>query len=159
MGDHDLHWYVNPKNRKKGYLFNNMKQTILPHLFSNRKVQSISIDRNRIGEQNFINSERVALLLGFTKVDESHYSLSKKKYSNFLVPEINEGLSYDEMDRLRMKLFNISQTLWAIQSELEMKYGNTKLSRELFTLKDQIAKKYWSLEDLWYEKKDNINKI
>lgn len=148
---YDLHWYVIPEKRKRGYLIRNMRETILPHIFSTRKEQHITIDKDKIGLNNFVNSEKVALLLGFKKVSNSKYLLSKKDYPKLPFENKYEGLSFDEMDSLRAKVFYASQILWTVQTELEMKYGNNELSKDLIKTKDKLSKYYWTIEDLWYE--------
>lgn len=58
------------------------------------------------------------------------------------------------MDSLRIKVFYASQILWTVQTELEMKYGNNKLSEDLLEIKDQLYKYYWTIDDLWHEETD-----
>src|SRR5690606_7871749 len=152
--EYDLHWYVKPEKRKRGYLIRNMKETILPHIFSKRSEQHITIEKDRIGKENFINSEKVASSLGFKKISDSKYLLSKKEYPKLYLEDPYEGLSFDEMDNLRFKVFYASQILWTVQTELEMKYGNNKLSKDLIKTKDKVSKYFWALEDLWYEEND-----
>lgn len=152
--NYDLHWYVIPEKRKRGYLIRNMKETILPHIFSTRKEQHITIDKDKIGLNNFINSEKVASSLGFKKISDSEYLLSKKDYPKLPLDNTYEGLSYDEMDSLRTKVFCASQILWTVQTELEMKYGNNKLSKDLLRTKDKLSKYFWTIEDLWHEEND-----
>ena len=65
----DLHWYMLPRFRKKGYLSKSLKSTILPYLFYEREEQEISIDIKKIGERNYYSSKRVAELLGFKKIE------------------------------------------------------------------------------------------
>lgn len=69
-GGSDLHWYVNPKNRKKGHLTKALKNTILPHIFKEKKSQLITISK---GILYYENSLSVALAIGFTKTDENKY--------------------------------------------------------------------------------------
>lgn len=151
---YDLHWYVIPEKRKRGYLIRNMKETILPHIFSTRKEQHITIDKDKIGINNFVNSEKVASSLGFKKISDSEYLLSNKDYPKLTSENRHEGASYDEMDTLRTKVFYASQILWTVQTELEMKYGNNKLSKDLIRTKDKLSQYYWKIGDLWYEEND-----
>ena len=69
-GGSDLHWVILPECRKKGYLAKSMKGYILPHIFQNREILKITIDRGAIGKGNFMASEKVTLALGFKKVDQ-----------------------------------------------------------------------------------------
>lgn len=65
--DGDLHWLVLPHHRGKGLLTNALSKTILPHIFQdNREEQRITIDREKIGDINYIASLKVALSIGFT---------------------------------------------------------------------------------------------
>jgi hypothetical protein len=60
-----LHWYIEPKSRKKGYLSKALKSVILPHLALSGAKQEISIDREVIREKNYQDSLNVALKAGF----------------------------------------------------------------------------------------------
>ena len=66
----DLHWYVLPEYRGKGYLTSALKEVILFHLFKTRDKQRITIS-DLIGENNFNASEKVALKVGFVKNEVS----------------------------------------------------------------------------------------
>lgn len=54
----DLHWYLQVKYRKNGFLTKALKTAILPHIFIERDKQVITIDRNSIGRINYSNSKK-----------------------------------------------------------------------------------------------------
>lgn len=151
----DLHWFVDNKHRGNGHLINAMKEIILFHLFQDREEQKITIDKNEIGEKNFIASQKVALIFGFKKVDNSEYILSNSIY---LTEKFNYGqntqLTEERKNELKRQVNYLKRSLWIIQSEIEMKLGNTNYAKELKELVDEIGKHTSRLEDAWW---DSIN--
>ena len=131
----DLHWYIDPIARKKGFLINALTQVILPHLARIRKEQHITINRDDIGEENFEASLKTANKAGFTLVGEmaSKIECSQKlfKYRKVLLKESHPGISYEKMVKQREKMNVVIGNLWQIKSEVEMKLGESKLTREM----------------------------
>ncbi len=155
---YDLHWYISPRYRKKGYLVSALQQSIIQHLFRKKTQLTISINKSEIGDNFYYASQKVAFAVGFKKVNETQYILSRKNHkNNSSILEVNGGFSHERMIDLQNQINYVARTLWVIQTEIEMKYGTTGLSKELIKLKDQITKKYWGLEDLWYDQKDIID--
>lgn len=81
----DLFWYVLPGNRKKGYLTNALKSTIINHLFLNREGIKITINEGKIGNQMFLASQAVAMNCGFIKTYEGdkYYEYCLKKSQHY----------------------------------------------------------------------------
>lgn len=79
MGDNDLHWYITKVNRKKGYLTNALKNTILPFLAKERNYQKISISKFETGAY-YNDCKNIALNLGFkyNGKDEGGFEIFKK---------------------------------------------------------------------------------
>lgn len=149
----DLHWFVLPEYRGKGHLTNAMKDTILPHLFLNRQEQRITIDAGQI-DFNFNASEKVALNLGFSPKNDTEYFLSKDGYSNYNTDfQKTVGFSEDRIQELRKQINYLSRSLWAIQTEVEMKLGKTDYSDDLTYLVSEIRSHTWKLEDAWWQSK------
>lgn len=150
----DLHWFVLPDYRGMGYLTEAMKHSIIPHLFFSREEQRITIKENEIGKDNCKASEKVALILGFTAYKDGEYLLSNKQYT---IEDHNLGentqLSYDRIDELKKHINYLGRSLWAIQTEIEMKFGNTDYSEELEELVGQIRSHTWKLEDFYWNSK------
>lgn len=150
----DLHWFVLPDYRGLGYLTKALKHSIIPHLFSSRDKQRITIRENEIGKDNFTASEKVALSLGFTEYENGEYLLSNELYTTH-----NENLgqdtklSYDRIDELKKHINYLGRSLWAIQTEIEMNFGNTDYSEELEELVGKIRSHTWKLEDFYWESK------
>ena len=157
----DLHWYVIPGERKKGYLTKALKKTILYHLAQEREEQKISIDVGMIGENNFQASEKVALNLGFEKIIDSYcseYSLSLEDYeTNEYISGKNTPMPKERMEELKKLMNFYSRQIWIIQSEIEMKFGDWDYSEELYELKDEIEKHITRVEDAWYRSKQYKN--
>ena len=150
----DLHWFVLPDYRGMGYLTQALRHSIIPHLFLSRDEQKITIKENEIGKDNFTTSEKVALTLGFTVQKDGEYLLSNDQYS---MEDENLGedtqFSYDRIKELKKHVNYLGRSLWAIQTEVEMKTGNTDYSEELKELVDQIRNNSWKLEDLYWNSK------
>ena len=156
----DLHWFVHPDFRGNGHLTEAMKNTILPHLFLTRDEQRITIKELEIGAANFEASEKVALNLGFVKSTDGEYFLSNDMFvtENYVIGE-NVPLSSDRIDELKKYINFLSRSLWTIQTEIEMKFGETDYSDELKDLVYQIRNHTWKLEDFYWnnnESKDNL---
>ena len=150
----DLHWFVLPDYRGMGHLTKAMKYSIIPHVFLIRDEQRITIKKNEIGNDNFKASEKVALSLGFTAHENGEYLLSNDQYTidddNL---EQDTQLSYDRIDELKKHINYLGRSLWAIQTEIEMKFGNTDYSEELKELVDQIRSHTWKIEDFYWNNK------
>jgi hypothetical protein len=153
MGN-DLHWFISPPFRKKGYLTKALKTTILPYLFYERNEQRISIDVCQIGERNYRSSKRVAELLGFKKVEsereEKFYLLSKTDFdwTNEIIEEENTKIGRERIDVLRKRTFYATKLLWMVQNELEMSYGDCN---ELNEVVSEAISYTWKIEDLMFE--------
>ena len=156
----DLHWFVHPDFRGNGYLINAMKNTIIPHLFLSRNEQRITIKEFEIGTDNFKASEKVALSLGFVLGEDGEYLLS---HDNRITENYNFGentpLSQDRIDELKKQINFLGRSLWAIQTEIEMKFGETDYSEELMDLVYQIRSNNWKLEDFYWaiKNKDKLS--
>jgi hypothetical protein len=150
----DLHWFIKPLFRKKGYLSKALKSTILPYLFYEREEQKVTIDINQIGEHNYSNSKRVVELLGFKKIEtdrqEEVYVLSKTDFdwSNELLEEENSKIGRERIDVLRKRAYYAANLLWMIQNELETKYGDCN---ELDEVVKEARNYTWKIEDLLFE--------
>lgn len=153
----DLHWFVLPEYRGKGYLTQSLKSTIIPHLFLSRDQQRITIDEMQIGPMNFIASQKVALNLGFIKKEEDDYILlnDHSTNENLNVGE-NSELTAERMSELRKQINFLARSLWTIQSEIEMGYGKTEYSEDLEKLVRKIKNHTWKIEDFWWNNKREI---
>ena len=151
----DLHWFVHPDFRGKGHLTEAMKNTILPHLFLTRDEQRITIKELEIGLANFEASEKVAFNLGFVKSTDGEYFISSDMFvtENYIIGE-NVSLSLDRIDELKKYINFLSRSLWTIQTEIEMKFGETDYSEELMDLVHQIRSNNWKLEDFYWAVKN-----
>lgn len=153
--EQDLHWYILQEYRGNGYLTKAMKNVIIPHLLQKRNEQKITIDETLIGFENFKSSENVAINLGFVKVSDREYVLSKKNFENDKkVTGWNLGLSEERVNELQKKINYLARTLWVIQTEVEMKLGDDEYSEKLKNLVDEIKKHSWLIEDIWYDSRD-----
>lgn len=150
----DLHWFVLKHYRGMGYLTEAMKHIIIPHLFLSRDEQRITIKENEIGRDNFAASEKVAAGLGFTSSENGEYLLSNDQCT---IDGLNLGqdtqLSSDRIDELKKHINYLGRSLWTIQTEIEMNFGNTDYSEELKELVGQIRTHTWKLEDFYWDSK------
>ncbi|MFY1047484.1 GNAT family N-acetyltransferase [Chryseobacterium sp. GP-SGM7] len=149
----DLHWFVLPDYRGMGYLTMALRDRIIPHLFLSRDKQRITIKENEIGAENFKASEKVAVNLGFTAFEDGEYFLSSHQIT---FNDYNEGaethLSQERISELKKQINYLARSLWAIQTEIEMNYGNTDYTDELKELVNQIRNQTWKLEDFFWSK-------
>ena len=71
----------------------------------------------------------------------------------------NTPLSQDRIDELKKQINFLGRSLWAIQTEIEMKFGETDYSEELMDLVHQIRCNNWKLEDFYWaiKNKDKLS--
>ncbi|MEW4924601.1 hypothetical protein [Algibacter sp. 2305UL17-15] len=155
--DYDLHWYVLPKQRKKGILTKSLKETILPYLFYERKEQRITIENGRgVREKNYNNSLKVALNLGFKPINKEQTKfILKKSEFDWSVENLNEEDNLIEEDRIKIlkkRINYASKILLKISDELLMSYANDK---ELLEVSRKVKDYTWKIEDLMWEYRKN----
>lgn len=151
----DLHWYIIPKSRKQGYLTTALKESILPYLFyDERESQRITIDKNAIGEKNYLNSKNVAIKLGFKAINDAETEFELKQsdfnWTNENLNEINSEVNSERFEQLRKRAFYAFKTLYKISDELLMTVNDDK---ELKEVADEVRKYTWKIEDLEWENK------
>ena len=156
--NHDLHWLVLKEHRGNGYLTNALRKTILPHLFQDRDEQRVTINEYHIGSSNYNSSEKVAINLGFVKTEEkedkNEYLLSKENYKSIPYNDgVNTEITEDRLNVLKKQINYLSRSLWVIQTEVEMKLGDSDYSEELLELVKEIKKHTYKLEDAWWQNK------
>jgi len=152
----DLHWFVLPAFRKKGYLTKALTETILPHLFQkdSRETQRITIDNGFLGQKDFIASEKVALKIGFKKTEEQEkeYILSSEPFTNHnYIDGENTKLSEERIKILTKRINYIARSLWLVQNEVEMSMGDLDYAEDLKELVSEVKRHTIILEDKWYE--------
>ncbi|MDD2799362.1 MAG: hypothetical protein PHV20_12290 [Bacteroidales bacterium] len=154
----DLHWLVLKEYRGNGYLTNALRETILPHLFQDRNEQIITINEYHSGSRNYISSEKVAINLGFVKSEgkesKRKYLLSNENYKS--IPYnygVNTEITEERLNVLIKRINHLSRSLWVIQTEVQMKLGDSDYSEELFELVKEIRKHTYRLEDAWWDNK------
>lgn len=128
-GGGDLHWIVLPKYRGFGYLTTALKKTILPHIFhSNKKTeQRITVNRNIIGDKNYLASTNVAKSLGFIEQqnnsDKTELTISRDLFNGISVKAIDPiAMSDERIKLLKDRASEISKMLYKIESELEINF-------------------------------------
>lgn len=146
----DLHWYIVPKFRKKGYLSRALKEAILPYIYEERETQKISIDRYAIGMVNYINSKKVALKLGFKELNETKFELEREnfnwEYEN--IEEIDSVIDSERYEILRKRAYFAYKILYKISDELLIKINDDK---DLKKIADEVGKYTWKIEDLEWD--------
>ncbi len=149
----DLHWYIMPKYRKKGYLTKVLREAVLPYIFyDDRESQRTTIERGAIGEENYLNSISVATRLGFKSVNdsESEFELHKTEFdwSNENLEEVNNPVSSERFEVLKKRAFYAYKTLYKISDELLMSVNDDKALKEIA---DEVKKYTWKIENLEWE--------
>lgn len=156
----DLHWFVDKKYRKKGYLTIAMEQTILPHLFQDRDRQRITIDENQIGKQNYLSSLGVALKLGFKEghnLGEFFLTPEQDAEDSYIIGE-SKLFTSERLEELKKEINYLGKSLWLIQSEVEMSLGESYFSEELLEMAKEIRSYAVKLEDTWWDCKKELSK-
>lgn len=133
--ENDLHWYISPKYRKKGYLTTALKESIIPYLFKD-DIESlkITIEKNAIGKKNYLNSKSVASNIGFKSINENEteFQLYKSDFDNSFknIHEINIDIKMDRHETLRQRAFYAYKILYKISDELLMANNDDKELKE-----------------------------
>jgi len=151
----DLHWYIIPKSRKRGYLTTALKESILPYLFyEERDSLRITINYGAIGEKNYFNSKNVAINLGFKPINdiETEFELNREDFKWDLenLAEINSQINKERFEELRKRLVSTYRTLYKISDELLMAFDN---DNELKEVANEVRKHLWKIENLENEHK------
>ncbi|WP_323758278.1 hypothetical protein [Roseivirga sp.] len=155
----DLHWYIVPKQRKKGYLTRALTNEVLPYIFLNgRESQRITVSPG-LGRLAYLNSKSVATKVGFKSIDkeESVFLLEERdeSFQDKTIQERNMGLSKDRCEILKRRVNDLSKELHKISDELKMAYGDDSCLKE-------ISKEVYSyvhiIEDLeWKNDKNRVD--
>jgi len=150
----DLHWYISPKYRKRGYLTTALKESILPYVFENdRNEQRITIE-NGIGKKDYNNSRKVAEKLGFVpiNIEETEFLLKESMFGrdNARLTKKNKTISKDRIEILTKRVNYATKELLKISDELTMAYDDDK---NLDDISNEVFKYTWKIEDLWYKYK------
>lgn len=123
----DLHWVILPEYRKKGYLTNALRASILPYIFKhlNRDEQKISINIKAIGLKNYNSSLNSALKVGFVKIDDCNLIITSDNLNDsfFNLNLIYNGLDDAEILNQLTELERAAKTIFQINSKIEMSFG------------------------------------
>lgn len=149
----DLHWYVVPGYRKQGYLTRSLKESILPYLFvEGREIQRITIEKNSIGEKNYLNSKKVATNLGFISKNscETEFELGKSSFDwdGINLNEQNSIINSHRFKELRQIVFYAYKLLYKVSDELLMSVGEDKGLKEI---SNEVSHFNWKIEDIEWE--------
>lgn len=148
----ELHWYVAYKYRKQGHLTMAMHDVILPHLFQSRKEQHITIKESNIGRKNFKASLSLAIKLGFEPISGEGYVLKKVGYKKEgWMSGKNTDITQDRVVSLKKQVRGLSQALYMVQTEVEMKLGISTCTKELKKLVEQTKKQALKIEDEYWD--------
>lgn len=149
----DLHWYIIPNSRKKGYLTKSLKEAIIPYLFNEgRENQRVTIERFSIGNENYKNSKNVAFNLGFRAIneDETEFNLNESDFDwrNEKLNEKNPEIDSERFEELKKRAFYAYKTLYKISDELTMTVNDDKGLKEVA---DEVKRFTWRIDDLEWE--------
>ncbi|PSR14485.1 MAG: hypothetical protein DA408_04950 [Bacteroidetes bacterium] len=148
----DLHWHILKENRKNGYLTNALKYAILPHLSLKKDQQRITIDGNSLTAEEFANSQRVAINVGFT------LSESKNAKSEYIInlthrmPALEQeyvDFSKEELLRIQSKLQYLRDSLYRIEVGLNVKYGDCDEMEHFRETRKMLKKLVAKTEAIW----------
>ena len=135
----DLHWFVLPQHRGKGYLLKALKKVILPYIFDvlEYEEQKITINKSQIGIDNYKSSINVALKSGFKKIDDINFIIKDSDIKTSYVPEniLYKGLNDIEVNKIVNELTSMSKRLYQLNTKIEYAYGCNMLDYTNNTLK------------------------
>ncbi|OEK06710.1 GNAT family N-acetyltransferase [Roseivirga misakiensis] len=149
----DLHWYMLKEYRKKGYLTNALRVTILPYLFLEREEQRISISEG-IGPVNHQNSKSVATKLGFRPMYEtgSQFVLTKEEFiiDRLLIEEEDNLMSDERCELLKSRVNQAYRILLKVSDELTIRYlddGNlSDLAKSVRSYMAKVDQIHWMVK-------------
>lgn len=147
MGQRDLHWFVVPEYRKKGYLTTAMKKIILPHLFQDRGEQSVTFDATDTKEYA-LASMRAATLMGFLKEGEEYVIRKPDVDMNIEFLPLSPKLPKVRYEALKKQLKIMEKEVARISDELEMMI-NIDIGAD--DLKSKIGSVILNLEDVNFD--------
>lgn len=146
----DLHWFVLPKFRKRGYLTNALKEAIIPYIFDflrESPIITISISDSRV---SYKDSIKVAKSLNFTQVDPKginfELNITDFDFSNSKMSDINSKMSKERMEELLKNFQFHYRNLLMISNELEMTFDDDYLKDRLSNIEYTPGR----IEDLFY---------
>ena len=152
----DLHWFVTPKQRGKGYLTNALRNTILPYIFDEfgKSEQRITITESEIGKENYKHSSKVALNVGFKKLDDINFVLKDTDVTTLYdgVDRVYSGLNSVEITAMKKELNTIAKRLHQINIQLENAFGrevNEYLNTPLKEMSNNIAHDNFFINDMY----------
>lgn len=140
----DLHWYVNNEYRGNGYLTIAAKNTILPYLFEDleKKEHRISINKDEIGDNNFVKSRSVALSIGFSQLNDVEYIIRSTDVLDYNAENrVFKGLKKEYADSINGELSNIYKKLMQIEVQLNNAFGEDKVREMSNTSLSKMASK------------------
>lgn len=119
--EEDVHWYVLPAHRKRGYLHRALHDSIIPHIFrDNRKALRVTVN----------SPENAAYVVrqGFELVEGMRYVLTKDKVDLDRVPiGKNKPLAKEELRVLSERLYHSKHIVQSVEEMLQCHYGHVDL--------------------------------
>lgn len=151
----DLHWCTTPTYRGKGYLSKALRQTILPHIFQDRKAIDITIDKNMLTKKNAKASHNLATSLNFRLLGSPDYNVDEYRLTATgneprIIPKM-EPITEERMLTLKGKMLDIGQELLILQTEIELSLDNIEYAEELKEVVDEITLSSNNLYDAYYD--------
>lgn len=135
----DLHWFVHPKHSGKGYLSKALKEVILPYIFDvlEQEEQKITINKFEIGIDNYRSSEKVALSVGFKKIDDINFVIKASDVKESFKSEaiVYNGLNDLEIKNIENELTSIAKRLYQLHTKIEYAYDCDMMNYTNSTLK------------------------
>lgn len=140
----DLHWFVHPKHRGKGYLSKALKEVVLPYIFDvlEQDEQKITINNFEIGIDNYKSSEKVALSAGFKKIDDINFIINASDVKESFISDelVYKGLNDLEIKNIVNELTSIAKRLEQLHTKIEYAYGCKMQEYTNNTLKELSSK-------------------
>jgi len=123
----DLHWFTLPKYRQKSFLSIALKSCILPYLFDvlEFEEQRITINKSEIGIDNYNSSVKLALNIGFKKIDDSNFVIKNSNVTTSYAYKniVSKGLNIKEVASINEELSSIAKRLKQINTQITFAYN------------------------------------
>ncbi|WP_339660027.1 GNAT family protein [Croceibacter atlanticus] len=140
----DLHWYLDPNYRSNGHLTSALSKVILPYIFDEllAEEQYITIDKNLIGNVNYIKSKALALRCGFVQIDDINFKLVASVCESFYddSQRVFKGLTKETISSLKDEFCTISKRLKLIESQIDNSYEANIEEYNNFSLSQMASK-------------------
>lgn len=143
MGRQDLHVFVHPNHRKRGYLVNALRSVILPYLFAQgREEQRITFQTEQ--------ARRHAEMVGFRITSDDSAVIAPEDIPSMTIPSLGTIAPSDlQIKRIKKRIRMAADFLRMARDDFESAFGEDDIWEGLDYLASDVANEEWKVRDLW----------